>query len=346
MSIEPRNEYIPTADEVETFGRQLALANRAALKALEAAGIPESEDMDSAPISTRWRAHFGVNDDTIVLSIEFRSLTTSSLLHIGLTHIVHEILRDLERLLSDPGAREFFEIGEKEDLEQAVFDRLVSISINYIGHLPLVIYQGFCQATEEAIISDIKKVVEPMFRLEELQNGGRSLNLLPNKRLNDISKRFPQIDFELLRFLDLTSREFRVYRNAALSSRKAWLTPTVFETLSDTYDELRVKYKTIKKKHTELQNAYTLIHKNVVGWANHWQEHLAAEFSGCIFSELDNERTPSELAYRHLAIQFDYHEKSIERKVRDSRSLNREKKTRTIQELRPKAKHPSRKIGM
>ncbi len=289
LSAKPDKEFTPSAHELETFTRQLALSNRIALEALHAAGIPEGRTID-LPIGTRWRTHYRIEGDTIVLSIEFRSLTTTALLHFGFTQTVHEMLRDLELLLSDPDAMQLFGIENDDDVERVIYGRLVGISFTYLNHLPMVIYQGFCQAAEESIISDIRKSVEPMLRDGELESEVDNLRLMPNKRVDNIVKRFPKVNFQFLKYLDATNREFNVCRKAVMSDRRAGLTPKVFESLCGIYEELRVTYTAIKNDYKEFKTFYSCNHNDLQGWEDCWQEYLESEFSGYKFSAFDYER--------------------------------------------------------
>lgn len=343
MANNPPVETNIASEGDEIFERQLAFAQRISNEVIEATGIPQGPATDKFPAGRRWRLFYANVNGNIVVSIELRPQGVGVLVHAGLTFTVLRMLQDLELLLDDGAARELFKITNDEELENSLFNRMMGLSISYISHLPTVLYHAFTLATTEAIIGDIKKVVEPIYKYEDEEADARNLDLLPNNELGDILRRFPNVDLQLLKELDSADREFVDYRKAARSGRKVWLTPEIFENLGQMFEEFRIGYAAVKKDYLKLRDAYALVHKNksLDGWGDHWAEYVETTHREYIFSPNDIERTPSELAYRHLGRLYDYNEKTIERKVVESRAAARARNLNTQIPDRPiKPKNP------
>lgn len=330
MSAEQMGEE-PSKEEIETFTRQKALAIKIAKEALKRANIPVDSPAEYQGTNLRWNSFYQETDGNIVLSVELNPLTTRAIIHSALGQPVLEMLRDLENLLSDSEAIQFFDVSE-EERDEVIFERLVGMTISYISYLPIVLYHSFYQATGEAIINHIKKIVEPLYRMEaDSKSGAMPLNIIPNNSLMDIVKRFPKVDFALLNYLEIIDKEFTEHRKAVRLNRQVFLTPDRNENLYLEYDDLRIKFKEIKKEFKLRRPAYFMTHptKGDADWDQHWEAYLEEAFPSLTFSQNDKERTPSELAYRYLASQFDYHPDTMERKVFESRSIAKERSKRS-----------------
>lgn len=340
QSNEPNKEN-PPGRQLKSIEELFALASKIGHEALTVSGIPEGEPDEFPASDRRWQMSFRMSDEHIVLTIQVQSRVSRVLLHSGFTQPIVYVLRDLDLLLMDPSARELFKIRNDEEFEDSLYSRALGIVVAYLHHLPVVLYHSFSQAMSEAIVGDVKKVVEPLYRDEDENEQPVELNLLPKKQLSDLFRRFPHIDFELLKYLDFTDREFTDHRKNAKSSRKALLTPQEMETLADKYEELRLTYAKVKKEYKELGEAYRLIHRNADGWAAHWENHLEEHYPLLQFSGREAERTPGELASRHLARVFDYNPKVMERKISESRAIGRDRNLRARQIPTIRAKHPT-----
>ncbi|MBK8302974.1 MAG: hypothetical protein IPK98_06080 [Chloracidobacterium sp.] len=135
----------------------------------------------------------------------------------------------------------------------------------------------------------------------------------------------------LLNYLEIIEKEFAEYRKGVNLNRQVYLTPDRTENLYLEYDDLRIKFKEIKKEFKLRRSAYFITHpaKGDADWDQHWESYLEGAFPSLTFSQNDFERTPSELAYRYLAGQFDYHPDTMERKVFESRSIAKERSKRS-----------------
>jgi hypothetical protein len=327
---EVSNNVSFSPQEIDEFNRKTTLAINVAREAVQRMNIPKDSPAETQEQNPYWKVFYQDVGDNIGLSILLNPLTTKANFQCSLGHTVLELVDDLETLLSDAEAMRLFQVSEEEK-DEVIFERLVGLTITYIGHLPVVLYHSLYQAVNESMINHIKKIVEPLYRQElEFSDRENALNLLPNNSLNDIVKLFPNLDFRLLKYLEITDKQYKDYRKNVYSNRQVFLTPERFENLHHEYDLIRADFQKIKKEFEKRRDAYFLINPNAGNddWNKHWEKYLEENFPLLSYSYLDRERTPSELAYRYLANDLDYHPDTIERKVIESRALAKERRRR------------------
>ncbi|MEO6655600.1 MAG: hypothetical protein ABIO36_05915 [Pyrinomonadaceae bacterium] len=333
----------PSQEEVENFGRQVELSRKIAKKAFEELGIPKDVPEDYPQGGARWRLYSGEHEEELVLSIQFDLFGSEMVMHVRFSRSIQTLLDELEKLLADPSARMYFDV-EDADVEDVVFDRILDLSKGYIRYLPPAFFHAFCQVTSEVIIDHIKKVVEPMYRWDDLDGVGDPIKLLPTNNLSDLSDRFPDVDFLLFRFLKETEDQLGDFRKDLRRGRKVYLTHERFKNLNEEYTKLRRDYEQVKKKFKEQRDAYAVLHADsLAGWTAHWDAYMEKFHADLSFSHNNYERAPSQLAYRHLAWRYDYSEKTMERKVIESRTLAKEHKARAARRRQspPRPKKPT-----
>lgn len=332
MEPNPSIEVQSASERDAIFERQLAYARRVSKDAVALLGVPEGPLAGDYPTGKRWNMSYQYLDGNLTLNIELQPQRSVAYVLAPISLVILSVVEDLERLLADPSAQKLFNITSDKELEDFLYDRTLGFSISYIQQLPSVLFLAFTQASVDAIIGHVKKMVEPWYKYED-DVDPKNLNLFPNTELGDILRRFPKVGLEFLRELDTDEKYFSHQRKEARSGRKVWLDREALEQLSDTFDGLRVEYTRIKKEYKRLHSAYMLINKKrnkrIDGWVDHWAEHLGVNYPDCYFTPNDTRRTPSELAYRHLSRIYDYSEKTIERKVAESRKAFRATKSRS-----------------
>jgi hypothetical protein len=321
------NETQPSPEEVRNFERMFNLALKIAKEAVELVGIPKFSPDDHQFTNQRWSVYYHTVEKDLILNIEFNPLMTTGVLNISLAFVVLEVLREVEDLLSNQTAREFFDV-EDSQLESVIYERTLEITLSYIYHFPIVIYHSFYQALNESIINQIKKFVEPDLR-EHWANSEvpKDFSLVPEDNLSNIVELFPDADLEMLRYLEATEREFSTYRKAAFSDRKVWLTPQALMKLPDEYEQLRSEYTIAKKEYKSERQAFFKINRRaeLEDWEEHWSEYSDENFPNLFLTQEIPNYAPSALSYRHLAEKYNFSPGYMEKLVINAREQSKNK---------------------
>ncbi len=203
--------------------------------------------------------------------------------------------------------------------------------MNYINHLPIVLFHSFYQSVKGSLISNIKTIVEPNYKESwAIAGKPKAFTLLLTKRLTDLIKLFPEPRYELLNYVESIDKEFAEYRHNSLKSMRHARTPERMSNLHLEYDQIRINYKRIKKDYKLQRDAYFRVNVNAHenSGLKYWKAYLHKNFQTLSFSQTDLERTPGELAYIHLGKQLGYSSGTVETKVGDSRTSAKERKQR------------------
>lgn len=317
----------PTSADIITNEIQVQLALRAAREALQRLNIPEISLGEYRASNLRMYRFYEDRGNDIVLGIELNPLTSSGIIHCSLHQTVLEILYDLENLLSEPAGCELFEL-EGSEINEFLYKNLVDLTAVYLLQLPIVLYHAFYQAVNESIVSHLKAVIEPVYSEDWLKRGKRKgFSMVPTKRVGDLVKLFPGVEFRLFNYVGIEDGELSEYRKAVLSKQGIQRNPHRMSNLHVEYDLLRAQFSKVKKEYVKEREAFSRVFPRAQEeeWISHWNGYLNRTFPALYYSEIDVERTPSELAYRHLGEILEYHPDTVEVKVRTARAIARER---------------------
>lgn len=320
MKREADSETIDSEDVQDFLKRQRPLALRIAREAVLAASVPAQTPGYEEFTDARWKVfHREENEDVVVL-IRLHPFFTRAEVQCSLGLIAWAVLREMELLMSGPTVLEELAV-EKTEVQNVIFDKSVQIVRDFLTHWPLVMFHAFHQGLAESIVGHIKKFVEYDLR-EHWNDGGKpkKFTILPNGKLGDLKKAFPEVDFQLVDHLEMINFEFEAYRKAASMDRQTWLTPKAFDALSSRYEDVRLLYKNARKEHKLEFDAYKRINKGkLAGWTDHWRIKFEEGFPGIYLNPDLEPDPPALLARRQLADEYGFSVDYIEKLVRSSK---------------------------
>jgi hypothetical protein len=297
-----------TEEETEAISnRQPQVALEIAKEAVKLANIPQQISYKAEFTNPYWYVSYKELNKDIILTIHLQG-ATKTILDTSLGYIALLILGELELLLSNEKALKLFAAEESEH-ESEIFRIAVDLTRSYIDYLPLVAYHSFHQALNESLISHIKKIVDYDMRryLEEIGEPNKKFTLLPNNKLSDIIKLFPDINFELLPFLERKLEEFSVYRKASFGDRQVWLTPETFAELPANYEKLKLQYKEAKKQYKIEYRELRKVNRRSSfedDWKKHWEEYANKNFPDVVYYDELLNYSAAELAQRQIGEMF------------------------------------------
>jgi hypothetical protein len=319
-----------TFNEFERYERQGNIALEASREAIKRLNITEFSPDTYNRSDSPWNVLFQDVGDDIMLNIELNPDMNTANVTCTLRYTAAEMLDDLERIFSTPEALELFDFNPLEK-DEIILETLIKLLMNYISHLPIVLFHSFYQSVKESVISNIKTLVEPDYKESwAIAEKPKAFTLLPTKRLTDLIKLFPGPRYELLNYVESVDKQYAEYRHNSLKSMQHARTPERMANLHVEYEQIRKTYQRIKKEYQLEHDAYSRINVKAreISWLKHWKAYLTKNFKTFPFSKADLNRTPSELAYIYLGKQLGYSSGTVEAKVVNSRAFAEERKQR------------------
>jgi hypothetical protein len=310
---EGNGEENPEAQQINI--KKWELAHSILKEAVAELGIKDISEYKGEPLNLRWHVFYQETDKDVILKMLVKGMFGWINFDVSLIMTAKWIVDEVENVLSQPDATRILDFSE-EERDTKLHENARMILRGYIIQFPVVAFQIFSQAINDAVQSHIKTYVKPLLKDHWKSLGlPKDFTISPSEAFNNE-----------LRSID---EQFTVLRKSFLGNKRIRLTEEKRANLDDEHEQLRSEYQVAKEYYNHSRKAFFAARRNRTEdeWVEEWSAQSFRMFPTLNYhclAEINNYQ-PFELAHMHLADFYGYSAEYIKKLVSQASTLKSKK---------------------